>query len=266
MSIELRRARSRQMLIFLLVCVGMLILLGRLYYWQVVRDDVYIEPIQFSLDHSPDTFQSDLAKLVDALHRILPAVSQEKLYKDFNLNAWTVRIASRIEPWQSQQLRSVQLPDTFLQPRTWRIYPGGMLVSQILGFVRQDDKNSAGIYGIERQYDGLLAGKPGSFTAETDLNGNPLVAGASVEQPAVNGASLTLTIDSTMQYMVQTALADSVQKLGARSGTAVVLNARTGAVVAMAGAPTFDPNQYGSYANQTGCVGKESVFLNPALY
>src|SRR6266700_4015397 len=213
MSIELRRARSRQMLIFLLVCVGMLILLGRLYYWQVVRgdelakqassehiqnqiliaprgliydaqghilatnvvrDDVYIEPIQFSLDHSPDTFQSDLAKLVDALHRILPAVSQEKLYKDFNLNAWTVRIASRIEPWQSQQLRSVQLPDTFLQPLTWRIYPGGMLVSQILGFVRQDDKNSAGIYGIERQY--------------------------------------------------------------------------------------------GSYANQTGCVGKESVFLNPALY
>ena len=305
MSIELRRARSRQMLIFLLVCVGMLILLGRLYYWQVVRgdelakqassehiqnqiliaprgliydaqghilatnvvrDDVYIEPIQFSLDHSPDTFQSDLAKLVDALHRILPAVSQEKLYKDFNLNAWTVRIASRIEPWQSQQLRSVQLPDTFLQPRTWRIYPGGMLAAQILGFVRQDDKNSAGIYGIERQYDGLLAGKPGSFTAETDLNGNPLVAGASVEQPAVNGASLTLTIDSTMQYMVQTALADSVQKLGARSGTAVVLNARTGAVVAMAGAPTFDPNQYGSYANQTGCVGKESVFLNPALY
>src|SRR5713226_6735314 len=281
MSVELRRARSRQMLIFLLVCVGMVILIGRLYYWQVlrgygparcsdgyglaqcanlehiqnqilnaprgliydaqghilatnvVRDDVYIEPIQFSLDHSPDTFQSDLAKLVDALHRILPAVSQETLYKDFNLNAWTVRIASRIEPWQSQQLHSLQLPDTFLQPRTWRIYPGGMLAAQILGFVRQDDKNSAGIYGIERQYDGLLAGKPGSFTAETDLNGKPLVGGASVEQPAVNGASLTLTIDSTMQYMVQTALADSVQKLGARSGTAVVLNARTGAVVAM---------------------------------
>ena len=305
MSTELRRARRRQMLIFLLVCVGMLILLGRLYYWQVVRgdelakqassehiqnqiliaprgliydaqghilatnvvrDDVYIEPIQFSLDHSPETFQNDLAKLVDALHRVLPAVSEEKLYKDFNLNEWTVRIASRIEPSQSEQLRSLQLPDTFLQPRTWRIYPGGTLAAQILGFVRQDDKNSAGIYGIERQYNGLLAGKPGSFTAETDLNGNPLVVGASVEQPAVNGANLTLTIDSTMQYMVQTALADTVQKMEAQSGTVVVLNARTGAVVAMAGAPTFDPNQYGSYANQTGCVGKESVFLNPALY
>src|SRR5438067_8087599 len=164
MGVELRRARNRQMLIFLLVCVGMLVLLGRLYYWQivrgdslaqlatnehiqnqilnaprgliydaqghilatnVVRDDVYIEPIQFSTDHSPENFQSALAKLVDALHRVLPAVSTEELYKDFSLNAWTVRIASRIEPAQSQQLRSLQLSDTFLQPRTWRIYPGG---------------------------------------------------------------------------------------------------------------------------------------------
>src|SRR5438874_5207694 len=202
MSIELRRARSRQMLIFLLVCVGMLILLGRLYYWQVlrgnelakqassehvqnlvlnaprgliydaqghilatnvVRDDVYIEPIQFSLDHSPDTFQGDLANLVHALYAVLPAVSEETLYKDFNREAWTVRIATRIEPWQSQQLRSMQLPDTFLQPRTWRIYPGGTLAAQVLGFVTADQNQ--GRYGIERQYDALLAGKPGSFTA-----------------------------------------------------------------------------------------------------
>src|ERR1051326_721008 len=305
MSLELRRARRRQMLIFMLVCAGMLILMGRLYYWQghrgnelaqlannehtqnqilfaprgliydsqghilatnVVRDDVYIEPIQFSLDHSPDTFQSDLAKLVDALHRVFPAVSEDSLYKDFNLNAWTVRIASHIDPGQSQQLRSLQLPDTFLQPRTWRIYPGGMQASQVLGFVKQDDQSSVGVYGIESQYDALLAGKPGSFTAETDLNGNPLITGASVEQPAVSGASLTLTIDSTIQYMVQTALTAAVQQMQAQSGTVVVLNARTGAVVAMAGAPTFDPNQYGSYANQTGCIGTESVFLNPALY
>ncbi|HLZ81859.1 MAG TPA: penicillin-binding protein 2, partial [Ktedonobacteraceae bacterium] len=303
MSTELRRARSRQMLIFLLVCVGMLGLVGRLYYWQavrgdelaklansehvqnqildaprgliydaqgrilatnVVRDDVYVEPIQFSLDHSPDTFQGDLANLASALHTVLPAVSEAELHKDFSLNAWTVRIASRIEPWQSQRLRGMQLPDIFLQPRTWRIYPGGTLAAQVLGFVSSD--NNRGAYGIERQYDALLAGKPGSFTAETDLNGNPLIVGASAEQPAVNGTNLTLSIDSNMQYMVQTGLNDTVQQLGAEGGTVVVLNARTGAVVAMAGAPTFDPNQYSTYANQTGCLGKESVFFNPALY
>ncbi|HYT33676.1 MAG TPA: penicillin-binding protein 2 [Ktedonobacteraceae bacterium] len=314
MSVELRRARNRQMLIFLLVCVGMVVLIGRLYFWQVlrgygpadctngyglaqcanlehiqnqqlsaprgliydaqghilatnvVRDDVYIEPYQFSVDHAPDTYQSALASLVSALHRVLPPVTEEALYKDFNLGYQTVRIASRIEPGQSEQLRRLQLPDIFLEPRTWRIYPGGTLAAQILGYVQQDDVKSTGVYGIERQYDQLLAGRAGSFTAEFDLSGNPLIVGASAEQPAVSGADLTLTIDSSIQYMAQTALADTVKQLEAESGAAVVVNVRTGAIVAMAGAPTFDPNVYGKSAAQTGCLGKESVFFNPALY
>jgi len=304
MSVELRRARNRQMLIFLLVCVGMVILMGRLYYWQVargdslatlaanehiqnqilnaprgliydarghilatnvVRDDVYIEPIQFSADHGPDTFQSALAKLVDTLHGVLPSVGKDTLYKDFNLELQTVRIASHIDPAQSAQLRSLQLSDIFLEPRTWRSYPGGTLAAQILGYVQQNDQKSRGVYGIERQYDQLLAGKPGSFTAEFDLSGNPLVVGASAEQPAVSGADLTLTIDSTMQYMAQTALANMVQQLDAASGTVVVVNVRSGAIVAMAGAPTFEANDYAKSAMQTGCQGTESVFFNPAL-
>ena len=304
MSVELRRARNRQMLIFLLVCVGMVTLMGRLYYWQivrgdslaqvaanehiqkqilnaprgvvydarghilatnVVRDDIYIEPIQFSADHGPDIFQSALEKLVSTLHQILPSVSEETLYKDFNLELQTVRIASRIDPAQSAQLRSLQLPDIFLEPRTWRVYPGGSLAAQVLGYVQQDDQKSVGVYGIELQYDQLLAGRPGSFTAEFDLSGNPLVVGASAEQPAISGADLTLTIDSAMQYMAQTALASTVKQLGAESGTAVVVNARTGAIVVMAGAPTFDPNDYGKSAALTGCLGQESVFFNPAV-
>jgi len=305
MSAALRRARNRQMLIFLLVCVGMVILMGRLYYWQVargdslaalaanehiqnqilnaprgliydarghilatnvVRDDVYIEPIQFSADHGPETFQSALAKLVDTLHEVLPSVAKDTLYKDFNLELQTVRIASHIDPAQSAQLRSLQLSDIFLEPRTWRSYPGGTLAAQILGYVQQNDQKSYGVYGIERQYDQLLAGKPGSFTAEFDLSGNPLVVGASAEQPAVSGADLTLTIDSTMQYMAQTALADAVKQLDATSGTVVIVNVRTGAIVAMAGAPTFDANDYSKSALQTGCQGTESVFFNPAIY
>ncbi|HEY6406390.1 MAG TPA: hypothetical protein VIY29_02870, partial [Ktedonobacteraceae bacterium] len=181
MSAELRRARNRQMLIFLLVCVGMVILIGRLYYWQilrgygpadctqgyglaqcanlehvqnlplnaprgliydvrghilatnVVRDDVYIEPYQFSVDHTPDTYQSALTNLVETLHQVLPSVSTETLYKNFNQGYQTVRIASHIDPGQSEQLRRLQLSDIFLEPRTWRIYPGGTLAAQILG-------------------------------------------------------------------------------------------------------------------------------------
>ncbi|HZT98526.1 MAG TPA: penicillin-binding protein 2 [Ktedonobacteraceae bacterium] len=303
MGTELQRARSRQMLLFLFVCAGMLILLGRLYYWQaiqgshladlanaehiqnqivnaprgliydaqghllagnVVRDDVYIEPLQFWSDHLDNTqAQSDLSLLVSQLHSVLPALSVDKLSTDFKLELQTYRIAASISPDQSKRLRDLHLSYTFLEPHPVRIYPEGALVAQILGYVSADNK---GFYGIEGKYDALLAGKPGNFTAETDLNGNPLTVGASSGEPAVSGASLTLTIDSTIQYLVQTALTNEVKRLAAQSGTVLVVNAHTGAIVAMAGTPTFDPNSYGDYATKLGCLGTESVYLNPALY
>jgi len=302
---QLRRARKRQMVIFLLVVVSMGGLLGRLYYWQiaeahsgynlaqlasqehlqnqilnaprgiiydaaghilatnVIRDDVYIEPLQFSVDH-PDNPQEALTSLILTLHRVLPQVSENTLTQDFSLNQQAVLVATRINPVQSQQLQSLQLPDVFLEPRTWRVYPAGSLAAQILGFVSAS--TNQGVYGIEGQYNTLLAGKPGSFTAETDLNGNPLVVGASSEQPPVPGANITLTIDSNVEYMIQNDLDNAVKQLGAQGGSVTVVNARTGAVVAMAGNPTFDPNQYGNYSGQLGCLGTEGVYFNPSLY
>ncbi len=300
MNAELQRARNRQMIIFLLVCASVLALLGRLYYWQiiqgahlsqlandehiqnqivdaprgliydaqghllaanVVRDDVYVEPILFSSDHE-DNLQASLSDQIRALRQVLPQLSEERLQQVFRSNLQTARIAIGIEPSQSQRLRSLHLPYTFLEPRTWRIYPGGDLASQILGYV-QDGK---GIYGIESKYNTLLAGKPGSFTAETDLNGNPLTVGSSSAQEAVLGANLTLTVDSAVQYQIQQSLADTVTKMEAQSGTVVVVNAKTGAVVSLAGYPSFDPNNYGDYATKTGCLGGQGVYLNPALY
>lgn len=307
MNPALRRARNRQMVIFLLTCSGMILLLGRLYYWQileahsgynlaqlandehtesiilnaprgiiydsqghilatnVVRDDVYIEPQQFSIDHTDDP-QGDLNSLVLALHRVLPQVSVATLTADFNTQAGALRIAVRIDPEQSQELNALRLPDVFLEPRTWRIYPDGTLAAQILGYVTQNDGTNYGVYGIEGQDNPLLAGLPGSSTAETDLQGNPLTVGINDQQPPVPGANLTLTIDSSVEYMIETDLAKAVQTEGAQSGAVVVLNARTGAVVAMAGYPTFDPNQYGQYYSQTGCLHTEEVYFNPVLY
>ena len=302
MSAELQRARNRQMIVFLLVCTAMLILLGRLYYWQVVRssylsqlandehiqsqvvnaprgyiydiqghvlatnvvrDDVYIAPIQFATDYTGDNAPAELALLCSKLHQVLPQLSQDRLKQLFDSHQASVRIAGPIEPMQSQQLRALQLPDTFLEPRTLRVYPDGDLASQVLGYVQEDQ---GGVYGIEQKYNTLLAGKPGSLTAETDLMGNPLTVGVSSQQQAVPGANLTLTIDSNIQYLVQSELTNAVKNLKAQSGTVVILNARTGAVVAMAGAPSFDPNNYGAASDQKGCLGTEDVYFNPALY
>ena len=109
----------------------------------------------------------------------------------------------------------------------------------------------------------MLAGKAGNFTAETDLNGNPLTVGSSSGQDAVQGADITLTINNTIQYVAQTELVKTVQQSGAQSGSVVVLNVQTGAIVALAGAPTFDPNHYGDYADQKGCIDTEDVYYNP---
>jgi cell division protein FtsI/penicillin-binding protein 2 len=121
------------------------------------------------------------------------------------------------------------------------------------------------MYGLEGQYNTLLAGRAGSSTVDTDLQGNPLIVGASTQQP-INGANLTLTLDSNVEYMVESILSKAVQNLDAQSGAVVVLDARSGAVVAMAGYPTFDPNQYGQYYNQEGCLHTEGVYFNPSLY
>lgn len=303
MSTEMRRARTRQMIIFLLVCASLLGLLGRLYYWQItqsgplasaansqhtqnqtlnaprgliydaqgrilatniVRDDVYLEPIQFLADYpDADQYQAKLQWVVQNLHQVLPTLSEAQLRAAFASGRTNVRIAGPIDPAQSQELRDLQLPYTFLEPRTWRTYPTGTMVAQVLGYVQD---GAGGVYGIEETYNKQLTGKPGSFTAETDLNGNPLIVGASSDQPAVPGANLTLTIDSTIQYIVQTALTEKVNQLHSQGGTVVVLNAHTGAIIAMAGAPTFDPDQYGNYYNKMGCLGSESVYFNPALY
>jgi cell division protein FtsI/penicillin-binding protein 2 len=301
MSTELRRARSRQMVIFLLVFLGMTALLGRLYYWQiamggdlakqanaehvqnqvldaprgliydaqgrllatnVVRDDVYVEPIQFASDFS-DNYPGKRDELINALRQVLPQLSIEQLQEAFGSNRQSIRIARAIDPGQSKRLRDLQLPDIFLQSRTVRTYPVGNIDAQILGYVQQDGK---GVNGIEEKYNTLLTGKAGSLTAETDLNGNPLTVGSSSGEAPVNGDDITLTIDNTIQYVAQTELVNVIQQSGAQSGSVVVLNVHTGAIVALAGAPTFDPNHYGDYADQKGCIDTEAVYYNPNLY
>jgi cell division protein FtsI/penicillin-binding protein 2 len=305
MDTVLRRARNRQLIIFLLVCASMIALSGKLYYWQIVRgpwlaqqanaehtqsqtidaprgniydaqglllatnieqDDLYVDPAQIVTDY-PYTYTAQRQSLANALHHALPSLSVTQLMADLSLNSYSVPVAQSLSTAQSQQLQGLQLPYTFLVPRTVRDYPGGNLASQVLGFVQEEPGGTdRGLYGVEGTYNTLLAGKPGSFTAETALNGVPLTVGASSAHAAVNGADIHLTLDSVMQYAVQNGLDAQVKAMEAASGTAIVVNIHTGAIIAMASSPSFDPNHYGQYANQKGCINTLDVYINPALY
>lgn len=129
-----------------------------------------------------------------------------------------------------------------MQEEYFRFYPEQELAAQILGYV-----NSAGDgqYGIEGSFDDLLKGKDGMFTSQIDAYGNQITVGESIIEQAEDGADITLTIDRAIQLQVERYLEEGVTGYRADSGQAMVIDPSTGAILAMAQYPTFNPNAYG---------------------
>lgn len=121
-----------------------------------------------------------------------------------------------------------------------RSYPYGAFLSSVLGFC---DADGNGFYGLEKSYDEVLAGTPGRSIAETNVSGEVL-AGADAEiHEAINGSSLHLTIDENIQAVVEQYLAKAVEDFNVQNrGCAIVMNVKTGAILAMATVEQFDPN------------------------
>lgn len=121
-----------------------------------------------------------------------------------------------------------------------RVYPAGSLAAQLLGFVQVDD--NAGLEGIEKAYDAVLAGTPGKLLVEKDPYGRVIPQGEYYVEPAEPGADLVLTIDREIQFVTERALEEVVAATNAKAGTVVVMRPSTGEILALAAAPTFDPN------------------------
>lgn len=119
-----------------------------------------------------------------------------------------------------------------------RSYPDKSLASNVIGFVNRDN---AGNYGVEQKYDSLLAGVPKTVLVPLDPN----MAGEMPKAPA--GADLILTIDREIQSMVETELKNGMEETGSTAGTIIVMDPRTGGILAMASTPQMDLNDYSSY-------------------
>jgi cell division protein FtsI/penicillin-binding protein 2 len=145
-------------------------------------------------------------------------------------------------------------------PETRRVYPvsgvapGTTLGAQLLGFVNVDGK---GQYGIEGAEDTLLAGLPGSVRAQEDVIGRRIADSVRELQPPVDGADLTLTLDAGLQHILEEAMWGTYVKNRAQGVTGVVMDVRTGAIMAMVSYPSFDGNAYGS--------ADPALFTDPAV-
>lgn len=156
---------------------------------------------------------------------------------------------------EKDQLTDLHLRGLLLLEEEQRYYPEGQLAAQLLGFLNAENK---GNYGIEQAYDEELRGSGGEVVAERDVRGRLLSALA--ERPVQDGVDLVLTIDRNVQGFVEMTLKRALETYQASSGTIVLMNAKTGAVIAMASLPTYDPNAYRDVPQ-----AEQSRFLNPAI-
>ncbi|HEX7294672.1 MAG TPA: penicillin-binding transpeptidase domain-containing protein [Pyrinomonadaceae bacterium] len=145
-------------------------------------------------------------------------------------------IARRLDVDRGNQILALNLPGihSVIEPK--RFYPNGSLASHVLGYVGIDGQ---GLGGVEHSFNAKIKGEPGELFLERDATGRPY---ESFEIPAKPGQTVVLTIDQTIQYHAERALQEAVQRSHAKAGTAIVLDPRTGEILALANAPMFDPN------------------------
>lgn len=121
-----------------------------------------------------------------------------------------------------------------------RTYPYGEFLASVLGFCNED---GSGAYGLEKYYDETLAGTPGRSVAETDAYGEPMASGQADVHEAIDGSNLNLTIDENVQSIVEEYLTEAMSTFTVHGrGSAIVMNVKTGAILAMASLEQFDPN------------------------
>ena len=141
-----------------------------------------------------------------------------------------------------------------------RYYPNDGLAAHVLGFVGIDD---IGLEGIEAQLDSMIKGEQLKQVIETDSKGNPIFDSILALKPRPQGKSVYLTIDSMIQFIVEQSLDNVMVRTKAQWATAIVMNPRTGEILAMASRPGYNPNRFEQYAERTRRNQAISIVYEP---
>ena len=155
-----------------------------------------------------------------------------------------VWLARRVEAERASAARALKIKGVYSTDEQKRRYPNGALAAHVLGFVGGEEKGKdKGLAGVEQIYDAALTGESGRLLLDADAKRRAFESDGSL---ARDGRTLVLTIDQTVQYIVERELAAALGRTQAKSAAAVVLEPRTGEVLALANAPSFDPNEAGA--------------------
>lgn len=215
----------------------------------------------FSIEAAPNMIPDrQTQEVVEKLAPIL-GVSQQELFNILDGDALYAQVARHVPREIGKTVIALDIAGIFVKPIAVRVYPEGEIGAHILGFVAGDaEEGSMGYYGVEGFYDKALKGKAGVREEAWDPWTRPV---AFADRRAYGwtlpeeGRTLVLTVDSTIQYLLEQELRAAVERYGAESGCIVVMNPKTGALIAAVAYPTYDPNHFAGI--------EESQFIDPII-
>jgi len=170
----------------------------------------------------------------EEIERIKQALSQDLQW---------VPLAHKVSTDTKERIEALGIEGIGFEEEPKRFYPEETLAAHLLGFVGSNEQGrDQGYYGLEGFYDGDLRGRPGKVVEEKDAFGQPILVGGYKKIPAEDGRNLVLTLDRAVQFVIERKLVEAVERYGAESGSVVVMEPQTGAILAMASFPTYDPS------------------------
>ncbi len=276
MNLELQKG-SRSRILAAMVLGIMAVFVVRLFYLQIIQHDYYVElasneqvkrltipakrgliyalddkkPVALVMNQTVYTVfadpviiaEKDKSKIVDTIKQIAGGNAKSDLEDLLNVPGSRYQIlATRITRSQADKIKEKHLKGIGFQEQTQRVYPESSLAAQTLGFV---DFGGVGRYGVEGKLNDRLSGVDGILQSVTDVSAVPLTIGKNyINQPAVDGDNLVLSIDRNIQSYVEKALDAGLKRSYASKGSIIVMNPQNGQVMAMANFPTYKPAEF----------------------
>ncbi|QTL98036.1 stage V sporulation protein D [Iocasia frigidifontis] len=266
------KVKKRIIALFLIFFLLIIILGLRLFWIQVISSEKYqekaldqrlrqlkVEPKrgiiydrngrQLAISASSETLVAipneieEPEKTARKLAQVL-SIDYDYIYERITRRASAVYIKRKLDETLAQQVRQLDLKGITFTEESKRYYPKDNLASHLLGFAGID---SQGLDGLELSYDKYLRGIPGKIQSERDARGESIPDGIREYVPPQNGYNVYLTIDEVIQYIIERELDRAVEEFNISGGTIIVMNPKTGEIMAMANRPDYNPNDFANY-------------------
>lgn len=196
---------------------------------------VWARPAQIKENYTNDSQIKEVSSKLAVVLDMDSSEIEEKLTKEQAL----IKIAKYLDKATADKVKDLKITGIEIAENTKRYYPMGNFASQLLGSVNDDNE---GRTGVELQYDEYLSGVAGRWIKNTDINGNTLSYGMEQYYQAEDGLNVVLTIDEVLQHYAENAIANGMKETEANSILCLVMDPKTGDILAMASNPGFDPN------------------------